>query len=273
MISVLRPESIKDLLSILDSENKNFLFIAGGTDVMPSIKKGIEKREDLIDLSFLKKELSGIYEEDNNVVINSLTTFAKIQKSELIKKHFPSLLKASKTIGGYTIQNMATIAGNIVNASPAADSLPVLLSLGTKLVLLSSKGERAVDLKDFYKGYKQLELKNNEIISKIVIPLKEGFNSDFIEVGTRKAMSITKVSLAYSYKDKEILLAAGSVFAYPKRLFETEKVFFKNGLSKSDFEEILKKDVSPIDDIRSSGDYRFKVLRNLLYNLYEEVNL
>jgi len=271
MISVLRPKTTKELFEILDKEDKNYLFLAGGTDVMPSIKKGIEKREDLIDLSFLKEEFSGIEKKNNEVIIKSLTTFAKIQKNDLLNEYFPAFIKASKLIGGYTIQSMATLAGNIVNASPAADSLPALLTLNAKVGLLSAKGERFVELKDFYKGYKQLEIKNNEIISSIVIPISD-YKSDFIEIGTRKAMSITKISLAYSYKNNEILLSAGSAFAYPKRLFATEKRFFEKGLTKKDFEVILKEDVSPLDDIRSSGVYRFNVLRNLLFNLYKTYN-
>jgi carbon-monoxide dehydrogenase medium subunit len=270
MISVLRPKTRIELFDILDKENKDFVFIAGGTDVMPSLKKGIEKRESFIDLSFLKKEFSGIEQVDSNIIVKSLTTFSNIQKNDLIKNNFPSFIKASKLIGGYTIQSMATLAGNIVNASPAADSLPALLSLNAKVTLLSSKGERIIEMKDFYKGYKQLELKNNEIISNIIIPISD-YKSDFIEVGTRKAMSITKISLAYSYKDKNILLSAGSAFAYPKRLFEAEKRFFDVGLTKKDFENILKNDVSPLDDIRSSGNYRFNVLRNLVFNLYQEL--
>jgi len=271
MISVLRPKTKEELFAILDKEDKNFVFIAGGTDVMPSVNKGIEKRQDFIDLSFLKEEFSGIEEKNNEIVIKSLTTFAKIQINDLIINNFPSFLKASKLIGGYTIQGMATLAGNIVNASPAADSIPSLLTLGAKVVLLSSKGERVVDLKDFYQGYKQMEIKNNEIISKVTIPLSD-YKSDFIEIGTRKAMSITKVSLAYSYKEGEILLAAGSSFAYPKRLFAIEDKFFEKGLTKKDFRNILKNDVSPLDDIRSSGTYRFNVLINLIFNLYQELN-
>ena len=271
MISVLRPQSFNELFDILDREEKDFLFLAGGTDIMPSIRKGIEKRENLIDLSFLKSELSGIEQKDEDVVVGAMTSFEEIQKSNLIKENFPSLIKASKSIGGYTIQNMATIAGNIVNASPAADSLPVLLVLDTEVVLLSSSGERRIKLKDFYKCYKKLEIKNNEIISKLIIPVKR-LRTDFIEVGTRRAMSITKVSLAYSYDNKQIFLASGSVFAYPKRLLETEREFFKKGLNKKDFEIILEKDIAPIDDIRSTGEYRFKVLRNLLYDLYLSLN-
>ncbi len=270
MISVLRPKTTKELFEILDKEDKNYLFLAGGTDIMPSIKKGIEKREDLIDLSFLKKGFSGVYRDKTNIIVKSLTTFAKIQKDELLNKHFPSFIKASKLIGGYTIQGMATIAGNIVNASPAADSLPSLLTLNAKVTLLSSNGERIIELKDFYKGYKNLEIKNNEIISNIIIPTSD-YQADFIEVGTRKAMSITKVSLAYAYKDKNIFLSAGSAFAYPKRLFATEKRFFEKDLTKKDFEIILKEDVSPLDDIRSSGNYRFNVLRNLVFSLYQEL--
>lgn len=271
MISVLRPKTTKELFEILDKEDKNFLFLAGGTDIMPSIKKGIEKREDLIDLSFLKKEFSGIYQDETNIIVKSLTTFARIQKNDLLLKYFPSFIKASKLIGGYTIQGMATIAGNIVNASPAADSLPSLLTLNAKVTLLSSNGERVIELKDFYKGYKNLEIKNNEIISNIIIPISD-YKADFIEVGTRKAMSITKVSLAYAYKDKDIFLSAGSVFAYPKRLFATEKRFFEKDLTKEDFEIILKEDVSPLDDIRSSGIYRFNVLRNIVFSLYQELH-
>jgi len=270
MISVLRPKTQKELFEILDKEDKSFVFIAGGTDVMPSVKKGIEKRKDFIDLSFLKKELSGVELKNNEVIIKSLTTFAAIQRHELVTKNFPAFLKAAKMIGGFTIQSMATIAGNIVNASPAADSLPPLLTLNSRVTLLSSNGERVVELKDFYTGYKQMEIKNNEIISNIIIPISN-YKSEFIEIGTRKAMSITKVSLAYSYKAKDIRLSAGSSFAYPTRLLEVEKGFFNDNLTKKDFRVLLKKDVSPLDDIRSTGKYRFNVLVNILFNLYQEI--
>ena len=261
-MNILRPKTIKELNNFL-LENKNFAFIAGGTDIVASMKKGIEKREDFIDLSLLKSELRKIEEDDNNIIIKAMTTFYDIQKNERIKEFFPILIETSKTIGGFTIQNMATIAGNIANASPAADSLPVLLVLDASIILNGPNGKREVKIDKFYKGYKNLEMNNNEFIEAIIIPKKRYKKYLFKEVGTRRAVSITKASIAYTLDENgSVKVASGSVAAYPVRLYNTEK--FLENPDSTELLDVIKKDIAPIDDIRSTGEYRLNVVNNII---------
>ncbi len=264
-MKISRPNTIEELNLIL-AKDKNYAFISGGTDLVASIKKGLEKREDFIDLSLLKSELRKIEENDENITIKAMSTFNDIQKNESIKKYFPMLIETAKTIGGFTIQNMATIAGNIANASPAADSLPVLLVLDSTVVLNGPNGKREVKIDKFYKGYKNLEMKNNEFIEAIIIPKKSYKESFFKEVGTRRAVSISKIALAYTVEESgKVRIASGSVAAYPTRLYNTENYLEKE--LTTDLLETIKTDITPIDDIRSTGDYRLNVVKNIIESL------
>lgn len=267
MNSLIQVKSLDELLTRLKSDGKNYGLIAGGTDVMAGLRKGMEKRSDFIDLSLLKPELSGIKEDDQVITIGAMTTFEAIQKSALIQAYYPALVETAKSIGGFPIQCMGTIGGNIANASPAADSVPPLLVLDAVVILKSKESIRRVDLKDFYKGYKVLEMQSDEVIISVELPKKK-VPQEVFEVGSRRAVFISKVSLAIVAKESGYQLAAGSVYAYPVRLFETEKLFTQSGKTKEDFIAVLGKDVSPLPDVRSSAEYRFKVLTNLVHNAY-----
>lgn len=271
MKTFMKPQNLDELLKYIDEQRENYVFIAGGTDVVSAIKKGLEKREHFIDLSCLKRSLSYIKNEKNSVIIGAMTTFNQIQESAVVKEFIPDLIYASKTIGGYTIQNMATIAGNIANASPAADSLPVLLVHNAIIHVQSAKEIRQIPLTEFYKSYKKYDLLQNEIIIAIEIPKVAIKKHAFAEVGTRDAVFISKVSFAYLLTEAGISLAAGSVYQYPARLKEVEKNFFIENLTKQQFESFLNCDITPMNDIRSTGKYRFKVLLNLVYDLYKRI--
>jgi len=272
MKTFMKPQNLNELLKYIDEQKENYVFIAGGTDVVSAIKKGLEKREHFIDLSCLKSSLSYIKNEKNSVIIGGMTTFNQIQESAIIKEFIPDLIYAAKTIGGYTIQNMATIAGNIANASPAADSIPVLLVYNAIIHVQSAKEIRQIPITEFYKSYKKFDLSQNEIIIAIEIPKVAIKKHSYAEVGARDAVFISKVSFAYLLTDKGISLAAGSVYQYPTRLKEVEKNFFIENLTKQQFESFLNCDITPMNDIRSTGKYRFKVLLNLVYDLYKRIN-
>ncbi len=272
MKTFMKPQNLNELLKYIDEQKENYVFIAGGTDVVSAIKKGLEKREHFIDLSCLKSSLSYIKNEKNSVIIGGMTTFNQIQESAIIKEFIPDLIYAAKTIGGYTIQNMATIAGNIAKASPAADSIPVLLVYNAIIRVQSAKEIRQIPITEFYKSYKKFDLSQNEIIIAIEIPKVAIKKHSYAEVGARDAVFISKVSFAYLLTDKGISLAAGSVYQYPTRLKEVEKNFFIENLTKQQFESFLNCDITPMNDIRSTGKYRFKVLLNLVYDLYKRIN-
>ncbi|MBN2693245.1 FAD binding domain-containing protein [bacterium] len=268
IFSVSTKEELCEFLKKYGSEAG---ILAGATDIIPSIRKGGEKRLYFADVSKIKSQFSEIVEDDKNIYIGAMATFKDIQHNPIIKKHLFELVHAAKTIGGYTIQAMGTIGGNIANGSPAADSVPALLIYDATIELTSLNSKREIKLSSFYLGYKKMDIMRGEFISKIVIEKKQFISTGFEEVGSRKAVFISKVSLAHSLKDEELILAAGSVSAFPKRLLEVEKIFLKQDLTKDTLLEYLSKDVIPLDDIRSTGEYRQKTLLNLLWSLRENL--
>ncbi len=268
IISVSTKEELCEFLEKYGSEGG---VLAGATDIVPSIRKGGEKRLYFADVSKIKSQFSEIVEDDKNIYIGAMATFKDIQHNLIIQKYLSELIQAAKTIGGYTIQAMGTIGGNIANGSPAADSVPALLIYDATIELTSLNSKREIKLSSFYLGYKKMDIKQGEFISKIVIEKKQYTSTGFEEVGSRKAVFISKVSLAHSLKDGDLILAAGSVSAFPKRLLEVEKIFLTLNLTKETLLEYLLKDVSPLDDIRSTGEYRKKTLLNLLWSLRENL--
>ena len=270
---------LKDLLSIdsllyeINKDKRDFDFLAGGTDIMPLIHKGLYKKEIIYDMSPFKEELSFIREKNTSIEIGCLTTLFSIHSNNVVKQFLPQLSKALKSIGSVQIQNMATLTGNIANASPAADSVPVLLVKKASIKLKSIDGERTIPLENFYVDYKKTLKKKNEFIYSIEINKnKLGESSDFIKVGTKKAMAVSKINLSYSIFEKKVLFASGSIYRYPVRLYNVEKHWFGKNITKKNWLDILSEDIKPIDDIRSSSLYRKNVLTNLIYHLYKKTN-
>ncbi len=261
--------SLDELLREIDKESRDFDFLAGGTDIMSSIHKGIFKKELLFNLSSLKSTLSFICEKKTSVEIGCMTSLFSIHSNDLILHYLPQLSKALRSIGSVQIQNMATLAGNIANASPAADSVPVLLVKKGVVKLKSINRTRVIPIENFFINYKQTLQNKNEIIYSIEIEKNRPEEiSDFIKIGTKKAMAVSKLNLSYSIIGKKVLFASGSVYKFPRRLYNVEKNWFEKNLSKHIWLDILSEDIKPIDDIRSSSLYRSNILNNLIFDLY-----
>lgn len=270
-MNVLIPTNLKELLETR-SKHTDAILLAGGTDLLSQWHNSKTHPEKVISLSRIK-ELSFIKEEKNYIEIGALTNHACICSDKIIKKHFPVLSYAASTIGAPAIRNMGTIGGNIANASPAADLPPVLLILDSTLTLVTTNGSREIKLSEFYRGYKTTVLLPDEIIYSIKIPiLPSGIHTEFFKIGTRRAQSIAKVSLAgLIKKDKKgietIRLAAGSVAPIPTRLYETERFLTGKVLTRSVIAsacDITLKYLKPISDVRSTDEYRKMALKNLL---------
>jgi len=268
----IRIENTDQLLKKLNSSYKCKI-MAGGTDILINIKNKTIIDSLILDTSLLTDKYSFIKKKDNLIEIGSLTTFSEIAENNLIKEHLPQLKKALLSIGSPQIRNMATVGGNIVNASPAADSVVVLLTKDAKLNILSVNNTRTININNFYKGYKKLNLNKNEFITSIEVEInKEMEIFDFIKIGNRETLSISKVSLAYSIYKNTVRLASGSVNPNPSRLLNLEKIFLDSNLTKKDILTTLENDIEPIDDIRSTAFYRKTVLLNLLYSLKESLS-
>ncbi len=252
--------------------------LAGGTDLMVQITGELAPAPDrVLDLSRLH-ELRGIALEGDSLELGALTTYTDIRRSDLCHEHLPALVEAAATIGAAQIQNRGTLGGNIANASPAGDTLPVLLATDAEIVLGSATGERTVAAADFWTGYRQTARRPDELVVRIRIPLPRGRQVRFRKVGTRRAQAISKVVMAISWRPdagvwRDVRVALGSIAATPVRARETERVL-EGAAPRSETADhaaaTVAEEIRPIDDVRSTADYRRVVTARVLHRLLRE---
>jgi len=252
--------------------------IAGGTDLMVRITGEIgEPPARLIDLSRLG-ELRGIAADGDAITIGALTTYTEIRRSAACSEHVPSLVEAAATIGAAQIQNRGTLGGNIANASPAGDTLPVLLALDAEIVVGGARGERAIPAADFWTAYRQTALAPDELIVRVRIPLAGGREERFRKIGTRRAQAISKVVMAVAWRDgeatwRDVRVALGSVADRPIRAAATESALEGAQPTPETADlaaETLASEINPIDDVRSTADYRRVVAARILHRIVRD---
>ena len=270
--SLETPDSLDQALGLLAEDARQWRIFAGGTDLMVLMNAGLIPGGDFIDIWKLD-ELRGINEEANTLKIGALTTYSDLIQSELIRRFAPSLADASRTVGAVQIQNRGTIGGNIVNASPAADTLPVLLAYEAVLELRSLRGTRAVPVNEFYTGYRATVLKSDELLVSVRLLKLENFERDFFcKVGTRRAQAISKVVMGAKAKITErrvesISIGVGSVGPTVLKARETEALLTGELLTPERMEQArraLCREVKPITDLRSNEHYRRTISGNVL---------
>jgi CO/xanthine dehydrogenase FAD-binding subunit len=253
--------------------------IAGGTDLMVSLTGELgEPPERMLDLWHLD-ELRGIARDGDAIVLGAMTTYTEIRRSALCHEHLPALVEAAATIGAAQIQNRGTIGGNVVNASPAGDTLPILLALDATLVCGSVRGEREVPATAFWPAYRRTALATDELLLRIRFPLVAGREARFRKVGTRRAQSISKVVMALSFRAggdgrwADVRLALGSVAPTPIRASATEACLEGRQPTPETADvaaEALAGELHPIDDVRSTAEYRRIVAARVLHRLIRE---
>jgi xanthine dehydrogenase small subunit len=264
-MSLVRPRSLKAALSLMTSD-PTLMPIAGCTDVYVGLHFGTLPQRRFIDLWSLK-ELHGISVERDVLRIGALSTYTEIIDSKLVQKRLPMLVAASREVGGAQIQNRGTLGGNVANASPAGDTLPVLAAADARIVLRSHAGTRTVRFDAFYTGYRTSVRKPEELITAIEIPRVEG-TQWWRKVGTRRAQAISKIMIA-AVRGREVRVAFGSV-APTVVLATRAAAVLSGGGSIAGAQEALRTDIAPIDDIRSTGEYRARVAANLLAQFWSE---
>lgn len=259
----LQPRTLEEAVGYL-GEDPGLVPTAGCTDLMVRGIEALHQMDRVIDLLGIA-ELRGIREVDGGLEIGATTPFSEIRKSSAVRAAFPVLALAAGQIGGWQIQNRATLGGNLANASPAGDSLPVLLALEATVVLASSAGLREVPYTDFHTGYRKTALQPGELVARIRLPhLPPGSVQAFRKVGTREAQSISKVVVALAGRVErgriaEIRLAAGSVAAIPVRLRGAEQAvrgMAPGAEAAAAAGRSAAQEVTPIDDVRSTAEYR-----------------
>jgi CO/xanthine dehydrogenase FAD-binding subunit len=269
---LVAPDSLPKALSLLAENPGAWLPIAGGTDVMVQFAAGKLPARKLMSIWNLP-ELRHIEVLPNEIRIGAGCTYTDLRQNEIIAREFPLLARAASWVGGIANQNRGTLGGNIVNASPAADSLPALLAYEAELILVSVRGERRVAYRNFHADYKKTQMSADELVRAVCLSRKySGYVSYTCKVGTRNAQAISKVCVAalgrldHGVID-DVRIAMGSVAPVPIRLAETERIL--NGRRVDSSLLLLARktaaaEIRPIDDIRSTARYRTEVANNLV---------
>ena len=269
---LVAPGSLQAVVSLLADEPGAWLPMAGGTDLMVLYAAGKLPARKLVSIWNLR-ELRGIEVLPGEVRIGAGCTYTEIREHEVIVREFPLLARAASWTGGIANQNRGTIGGNIVNASPAADSLPALLVYEAELILASIRGERRVPYLGFHIGYKTTKLATDELVRAIC--LRRHFSEHLHharKVGTRNAQAIAKVCIAalgrlVEGRVDEVHIALGSVAPVPLRLLETECAVRGKSINSSLLSlarKMVMSEIRTIDDIRSTARYRSGVACNLV---------
>lgn len=266
-ITVLSACDLDEALS-LKAAHPDARFLAGGTDLMVEIDLG-QLPGKVLDIGGLEA-LRGIRERPNGLWIGALTTHRELVESLLAESWAPSLIEACRTVGAVQIQNRGTLGGNIANASPAGDTLPVLYALDAEIEIASAaRGIRTVQIRYLYKGYRQLNMEPDEIILGVILPEPHiGDQTYYRKVGTRLAQAISKVVMGARVRIiegvvTEARVSYGSVGPTPLRCPSVEQALVGSPVDPQ-VARLVPGDISPIDDIRSTGVYRSKVAANIL---------
>ncbi len=266
-LTLQRPRTLDDALRRL-GEDDGLLMLAGCTDVYVQLNAGRTPATRYLDLSLLD-ELRGVRLVGEQLVIGALTTHAALAASPLVQRHAPSLVAAARVIGGVQIQQRGTLGGNVANASPAADAVPVLAASDALVVLRSATAERRVAVADFFVGYRRTLRRPDELIVRFEVPiLRPGETAWFRKVGTRAAQAISKVVLA-AVQAPAPRLALGSVAPTVVRARRTEAAL-AGGCTVDEAVRTLADEIAPIDDLRSTACYRQRVAGNLLRRFLAE---
>jgi CO/xanthine dehydrogenase FAD-binding subunit len=257
-----------------------WLPIAGGTDVLVLYAAGKLPARKLLSIWNLP-ELRCIEVLPGEIRIGAGCTYTELREHEVIAREFPLLSRAASWSGGIANQNRGTIGGNIVNASPAADSLPALLVYEAELILVSIRGERRIPYAGFHTGYKTTQLAADELVRAVC--LRRQF-SEYLhharKVGTRNAQAIAKVSIAAlgrlaKHRVEDLRIALGSVAPVPLRLRKTETAVKGESIDSSLVmlaRKTAASEIRPIDDIRSTARYRSQVTSNLVEEFLGQLN-
>jgi len=274
---LIAPASLNAAVAMLAESPREWTPIAGGTDVMVQFASGTLRARKLLSIWNLP-ELRRIDVLPDEIQIGAASTYTDLRRNEIVTREFPLLARAAGWTGGIANQNRGTIGGNIVNASPAADSLPALLAYEADLLLISAAGERRVAYVNFHSDYKKMDLKLGELIRAVCLPRRySGYLQYSRKVGARNAQAISKVCVAALGRAEQgtisdVRIAIGSVAPIPIRLRETENLLRDSALSAEWIAQARKAavaEVRPIDDIRSTARYRAAVVGNLVGEFLE----
>lgn len=269
---LIAPKSLDAVLQILADSPDHYTPIAGGTELMVALGAGRLEPKKFVSLWNLE-ELRFIEETPDSIIIGAGATFTDIRRHPTINRELSLLSLAASWTGSIANQNRGTLGGNIVNASPAADSPPALLAYDAVITLISTRGTRTMPYRDFHLAYKKTALACDEILYSIAISRNVlGYKTYIRKVGTRNAQAISKVAIAAlahmsNGRIEDIRIGGASLRETPARLIATEQSLLDQTITPKTIagaRAAVLGEASPIDDIRSTAKYRATVAANLI---------
>ena len=268
--------SIEQVLELLEKHKGKAKIIAGGTDIIIHLREEKISPEILIDISKIEK-LKKIECEGNRIKIGSAVTYTQIVEDKLFRDNLYGLYKSCKMVGSPQIRNKGTIGGNVANASPAADSIPPLIALGSELKIASTRGERSVNVEDYFSNNDVYGLKENELLIGIEFDkIKENEILSFSKLGLRKALAISRITLSMligldnEQRIENIRVASGSIGKYPMREIDVEKALLGRKIN-DDTSKLAIMALHKSMDQRLKGRSTYPYKRRAVISLMEEV--
>jgi CO/xanthine dehydrogenase FAD-binding subunit len=269
-----QPSTYEEAISLLRQYGKKAKVMAGGTDLLVRMKGGEIVPEYIVNLKNIRG-LNHVTWRNNILSIGAGTTIHEIERSSTIQGEFNLLIQAAHKLGGYQTRNLATIGGNLCNASPSAEMAPALIVLGSKLKIMGANGNRNVPIEDFFSRPSQTILQDDEILAEIQIPRREtDSRGTYLKLGVRNAMEIAIVSvavlLALDSKQrtfKYLRIALGGVAPTPIRVMGVEEIAKGREPNKDLIRELCQigaEEAKPISDLRATAEYRKEMVQVLV---------
>lgn len=265
----LAPATLEQASKLYLSYGEKACILAGGTDIVPLMKRGLLAPECVIDITKIP-DISYIRVEDSVLKLGALTTIETIRKSPLIEQNYRALHMASEEMGSTIIRNIATIGANICRASPASDMVPPLMVLMANLRIYGPKGIRTIPLEDFFLGFGKTKINMGEILYEIEVPTSPDKQAFAKLKRTKEDLAKINISTAFNFSDGKcagIKIALGSVAPKVVRAEKTEKFLEGKELSEetvAEASQIIQGEIKPIDDVRSTAEYRREMSKVLL---------
>jgi len=270
------PTTLSEALDLLS--NEGYVPILGGTDLVVKMRACKIKPKAVVDLKKIKDLHTVNYDNEKLVIGAAVTLNELLEEYDIVRRNFNVLYQGMKVVGAYQTRNRATLAGNIANSSPAADTVPALLTYDAKLRLISKDEERLVELKDFFLGPGKNILKSGEIIHSIIIPNVGTHVGKYYKISRVRMVDLSTIGVALTIIDpdgkRDIRVALASVAPTPIRVFEAEEFIRNKELTKENVEKFAKMvadATSPITDTRGSAEYRKKMAEVLPKRILREL--
>ncbi|MDQ7779927.1 MAG: xanthine dehydrogenase family protein subunit M [Planctomycetota bacterium] len=259
-----QPRTLKEASNLLGRLGPGAMVYAGGTDIIPRTRLKRLHPDHLVNIKRIPG-LSGVQRKGNTLTIGALTTFNDIIFSDVVNSNLPILAEVARTIASHQVRNLATIGGNLCNAAPSADSAPILIALGAALSVCSPRGKRRVLLEDFFKGPGRPNLKRGEIVTHVLLKKpRPTVGCAYMKHKIRQSLeiAITGVAVALDFAGgecRDARVIVGACAPTPVRARQAESLLKGSALGAQDLAaaaDAVRKEISPIDDVRGSAEYR-----------------